>query len=874
MSLLAGANLLVTGAAAAAGGALVAQALHLRGRRAADAWARQLMWLAAGLATVSVLHLASRFLLADLSVEYVFLYTRTDLPVHYRLAGVWAGREGSLLLWATILALVGALMLRTPVGRRDAGLEHARAWTGLFLLSYAFLFLLAAARQDTFHVTDEFFLRGRPLGNGLNPTLLSPYMLIHPPIQFVAYALATIPAAAAMAHMVTGTNQWSRISLTWTRAGWFLATAGLGLGGLWAYYTLGFGGYWAWDPVEVANLLPWLALTAYLHAQVHHLKYGRYESAGPLLAWLPLALTVLSTISTRSGLWVSVHAFTDPTNTFNPDAPGRFLDILAVEPQLLPYVGMFLATIAGALALWTRSLARTHNTWPRASRIVAGGLGAFAGLALVAPVSATSLLFEVASMVTLGRTGIGLLVLLVASGLLAAGPALVAPDVAEAPRKGKRLAWVNDRTLAYAAILTLSLGLLVIFLFSMASVNGWDRAFYDARLPYLAAPVLLGLIVYLSYGAHGRQRSLAFAGLALVLAIGAAAAFSAAGGAFLTLLAAAAAWAGFDRLHRSAILTRGDRRARLAGRLLLGAGLLNVAFWLNPPSRVGFGALSFESAWPIQLLGGVALILLYFVHRLLAGDPTLARLAVPLHLLVAALAGYVLAAPLALAALWLYLGSTRPVEQNPRRRSQRLRQVANHGLHMAVALLLVGFATSTYFAHELREEAAVGEGLELGSYEIAAGATESVPEADGVYQATTYVVVNTTRGGSEVGAARPVLYWEPQTGSHYPLPATLRLWHSDLYFDLDAVCIDPAGECQDTRDWVTSYQSSQRLVEGQEVTKVRLHALSLPGLSLVWAGFALFLFHGLLLTVTGARLREAEQSHHGSGGPGPARPTP
>ncbi|HLF16229.1 MAG TPA: cytochrome c biogenesis protein CcsA, partial [Candidatus Thermoplasmatota archaeon] len=363
------------------------------------------------------------------------------------------------------------------------------------------------ALQDTFVRTAQELLARSPDGSGLNPTLKSPFILIHPPLMFVAYALATVPAAAALAHFASGTNRWSRVAMGWSRVDWVVYTFAMGLGGMWAYYTLGFGGFWAWDPVEVANLLPWLGLTLYLHAQLHHARHGSFATVGPFLGLLPFLLTLFSAIATRSGLWVSVHAFTDPTNTFNPDAAARFLRILDLEPALRFYTGLMLATLALALALWSLRLARDHRSHLRLAAAVAFVLASLAAFALLDGRSAASLLLEVSRRATRGHTGLGLLALGFGAALLAAAPALLAKE--QAPARPFRL---DLRTLAFASVLVLGLSLLAIFLFHMAAVSGWTTGFYEKRLPYLATPALLGILVLQGLELFGRRRALAVAG--------------------------------------------------------------------------------------------------------------------------------------------------------------------------------------------------------------------------------------------------------------------------------------------------------------------------------------------------------------------------
>ena len=49
--------------------------------------------------------LVASFVRHDFSVLYVASNSNTALPLQYRIAGVWGGHEGSLLLWVQMLAL-------------------------------------------------------------------------------------------------------------------------------------------------------------------------------------------------------------------------------------------------------------------------------------------------------------------------------------------------------------------------------------------------------------------------------------------------------------------------------------------------------------------------------------------------------------------------------------------------------------------------------------------------------------------------------------------------------------------------------------------------------------------------------------------------
>lgn len=838
------AQLLVWGAAVLATAAIGLSALGLRVPGAqSEPSVRHLLAGAATLVTVAFLFLLSRFIAADVSYQYVFLYTKTSLPLQWRIAGTWAGREGSLLLWAMWLAIVAWFVARhhrRPVD--DAAETAGRAWTLFFLAAFSATLLWAVALQDTFATTPSFFLEGRPEGNGINPTLKSQFILIHPPLMFLAYALATVPAAAALGHLASGTDRWSRIAMPWARLDWLLYTVAMGLGGLWAYYTLGFGGYWAWDPVEVANLLPWVALTVYLHAQLHHARHGAYRVAGPFIALLPLLLTLFSTVSTRSGLWVSVHAFTDPTNTFDPDAPGRFLDILEVEPGLLFPVRLFLATLGLGLALWCLRLARDHGSMLGASRVIAGVLAAYAAYAAVAPASALSLLFEAASRLTGGRTGIGLMAIGFAACLAAAAPALLGKHEAAKPRTGPRVTLPN---LAYYAVLVLSLGLLVLFLFHAAAANGWDTGFYERRLPVIAAPVLAGLIVMLGHGVHGRRRSVVIAAGTLVAAGLAAAVWTThREGAFLLVMSLVAVALGLDKVRRAALPPGMGKRQWFAPTLLWAAAMLDLLFWLDPPTRIGFGSVTWQPLWPAQFFfGSIAGYVLWQSHRILAGAAP--RRPGHVHLLAGLLAGFWVAAPLALIAWFLHRRDRLAPGLLDAKAKARLRQAALYGAHLAVAIAFLGYATSTYWKESEIHDVSLGDTASVSGHDLIVDRIDVIAEPGTAFAGRFDVVLD--EDGRQVAAE---FGWEEQVGAHFPLPTTLRRWDGDVFANVRS--IDVADSACGPARTIRAYEASAppRACAGTEVTSVQLEVIWLPGLGIVWLALALFAFHmGMLMAM-------------------------
>ncbi|HUR61393.1 MAG TPA: cytochrome c biogenesis protein CcsA [Candidatus Thermoplasmatota archaeon] len=850
--------------------ALALTSLGLLRPRPADRASFRLWALAAASSLAAFTYLATRFLATDLSFSYVFLYTRAGLPWHWRLAGTWAGREGSLLLWATALAVATAAMAWSHARHAalDAQETRGRRWARWFLGLLSAAFLLAVALQDTFAPTSASLLAGRPLGNGLNPTLKSAFILIHPPLMFAAYALSAVPAAAALGHLASGTDRWSRIALLPSRLDWLLYTFAIGLGAMWAYYTLGFGGYWAWDPVEVANLLPWLALTLYLHAQLHHLRHGSYRALGPLLAVLPFLLTLFSTISTRSGLWVSVHAFTDPTDTFDPDPAGRFLGILRVEPSLAFPVALWLATLGVFLGLWCRRLALEDGRFRRPSQAVAALFGAMAGLAVAAPASLLSGVFEAARLVGAGSTGYGLLALTFAAVLLGGFPALVRPSESRAWR-------IDLRTLAAYAIGALGAALLVLFLFHMAAVNGWSTRFYTARFPWLATPVLLGLLVLQTHGPYGRRRSLALtAGAWAAAALAALLVPGHAGGAYLAVLAFALVVAGLDRVRRAAAAPTMPRSVRRAAALAWLGALLDVLFWSDPPTRIPLGPWSLHADAPLQAFMLAASVLaLWQATRLMAGAASRPGWTL---LLVGALHGFYLAPALSLAA---YVAArkdgfpARPLDAATR---ARLRQVALYGSHLAMAVLLLGYAPSTYFTHEARGDITVGEDLQLGDRALRYTGTTLEGPAPGAPAEAILPSLDVRSGDETVGQVEGRLEWEPQAQAHFPLPATWRTLTGDLFVDVEAVHVAAGSPCLGARQaegaWVEAYKGSVpgRVCSGATIDQVRVHAVTLPGLGLVWAAFVLGVASMALLLLGERREGRGQQAGLSGGAPLPS----
>ncbi len=242
----------------------------------------------------------------DFSVSYILHHSNRDLPGPYKFAALWSGQEGSLLLWAWLLAAYGfVLRLRH---RTDVKL-FAYASTILAGIQLFFLLLLNFVAPPFALVAGTI----PPDGFGLNPLLQYPEMVIHPPILYLGYVGFSVPFAFALGALMMRYpgEKWIGITRRWTMVTWGFLTFGIFLGAHWAYAVLGWGGYWGWDPVENASLLPWLTGTAFLHSVMMQEKRGMMKKWNVWLIFGTFLLTLLGTDLTRSGLVSSVHAFAE-----------------------------------------------------------------------------------------------------------------------------------------------------------------------------------------------------------------------------------------------------------------------------------------------------------------------------------------------------------------------------------------------------------------------------------------------------------------------------------------------------------------------------------------------------------------------------------
>jgi cytochrome c-type biogenesis protein CcmF len=314
--------------------ALIQATLPMIGARVGDP---TLMGIAEPVAVVQFLFVALSFaaltalyVTSDFSVANVFENSHSQKPLIYKISGVWGNHEGSMLLWALILAAFGAMVAvfsnNLPASLR-ANVLGVQSW-----IAAAFqLFILATS--NPFARLPQAPFEGRDL----NPILQDFGLAVHPPLLYLGYVGFSISFSFAVAALIEGRIDaaWARWVRPWTLAAWMFLTLGIAMGSYWAYYELGWGGWWFWDPVENASLMPWIAGTALLHSAVVMEKRNALKVWTILLAILAFSLSLLGTFLVRSGVLTSVHTFASD--------PSRGVFILAI---LVFFIGGSLALFA------------------------------------------------------------------------------------------------------------------------------------------------------------------------------------------------------------------------------------------------------------------------------------------------------------------------------------------------------------------------------------------------------------------------------------------------------------------------------------------------------------------------------------------------
>ena len=289
--------------------ALVVGVLGARKRKTSLVYAaRNALILSSVFACLSLLVLMSYFVNHEYKYIYIWQHSSNAMPWYYLISAVWGGMDGSMLLWAVIMSIFSASVVYSL---REVNNSLVSWLVPSLSLALSFFLLVVNAFTNPFRLVSGANI---PLdGNGLNPLLQNPSMMIHPPMLYSGFTGFVVPFAFCLAALFSGNldGSWIRLTRRWTLIAWMFLTGGIILGGNWAYIELGWGGFWAWDPVENASFLPWLTATAFLHSMMAQEHKGMLKIWNVLLAIVTYMLTVFGTFLTRSGVVQSVHAFAE-----------------------------------------------------------------------------------------------------------------------------------------------------------------------------------------------------------------------------------------------------------------------------------------------------------------------------------------------------------------------------------------------------------------------------------------------------------------------------------------------------------------------------------------------------------------------------------
>ena len=300
---------------------------------------RRAVWVVCGLTLLAMIILERALLARDFSYRYVAEHTSLDLPTMYAFSSLWAGQEGSLLLWLLILSAYGAAFLWVYRKKSDPFYDAVAMVVAAVMVFFTGLLTFVCSPF-------RILATPPPDGNGLNPLLQDPGMMIHPPVLYTGYVGFIIPFAFGIAVLLmnrTGTR-WIEEVRRWTLFCWGFLGVGVLLGARWAYVELGWGGYWGWDPVENASLMPWLVGTAFLHSVMIEQRRGMLKTWNVALIVLTFELSMFGTFLTRSGVLTSVHSFTESN----------------IGPWFLGFI-LISSTIAAALILYRKALLESEN---------------------------------------------------------------------------------------------------------------------------------------------------------------------------------------------------------------------------------------------------------------------------------------------------------------------------------------------------------------------------------------------------------------------------------------------------------------------------------------------------------------------------------
>ncbi len=333
-----GYSLILLGLACAVFAAVVGLVTGFLRRETALPWVQRAMYGFCGSMWLANLVMVKSLLEHDFSVKYVAQVGSRATPTIFTIVSLWSALEGSILFWGAIMG--SYLFAFTFIYRKTHGRYMQLSLGVMATVAAFFAFLIAAPAQPWFFAGHYFSLPPNIAtdGPGPNPLLQNhPLMIIHPPMLYLGYVGMTVPFGIAAGALLRGElgDAWLIPLRKWTLVPWLFLTIGIILGSWWAYAVLGWGGYWAWDPVENASFMPWLTATAFMHSTMVLEKKRSLKLWTVALALGSFVLTILGTFMTRSGVFNSVHSFTQSD----------------IGPTFLKFIALLLVFCVVALAM-------------------------------------------------------------------------------------------------------------------------------------------------------------------------------------------------------------------------------------------------------------------------------------------------------------------------------------------------------------------------------------------------------------------------------------------------------------------------------------------------------------------------------------------
>jgi cytochrome c-type biogenesis protein CcmF len=770
--------------------------LHLlKGQKVARKLAQMLLLVDFGVISAAFLLMVYYFLSSNMTIYYVLRESRTDYALQYKLAGAWAGDEGSLLLWTWLLSLSNLLFF---IWRKNDSEERAqlRSLGSVILLTILAAFLCILLISDPFRPTPPEFLANLSTSNGLglSPLLLTPLTVVHPPLEFASYAIITIPFATAAAHLLSGKDKWTRISMQWTRSAWLFLTLALVIGALWSYTVLGWGGYWAWDPVQTANLTVWLPLTALVHAQLWNRRKGQFAHLAPALASIVFALAMFATFETRTGIIASVHSFI-ATGGVQEDLGARLLDILGSGGAAPPFFTLMAVSLLATAALFMLHFAKMRKREGRTSGAMAVVPWAFLAVYLMAIVwsildikGITGAVLSVAGAISFGNGALGFALLaMVFIGVPLLWMLATSPSD-ETSKEGK-MSWISDDNAMSGALALFILWTLVTLALMILGANALSPGEFEGRLPFLLIPVGAVLFAILTWRLFTKRRL----PIVLVILVSAILAsyflFASNIGAMYFPLALAIIFAVSLRISKSWAPAILSRNLRIAAMLTLISLLLAFVMWSSGITSLGLRQANLQTTVPLDItLAALSLVGLLLLA--LAVSKHDIRLWVCSMLVGAVLIGFVIGLALSMIALALVIQSRREFLQKKSHGrvsfTSVLRGASPQLVHLGVALLILGYASSTYFASNHDVTAFTDRASNIPSgyrFQLLDSSGVDV-NGDTLYEEIA-AIVDVSDGGEHLFTLSLKMMWQRGSGGffHYASDPLIRSdFGGDLYF--------------------------------------------------------------------------------------------